>query len=173
MYRSYEDICSYTNISPGQFHVVPVGLPRYWLKTNLHNILNVIQECVFWNDVPLSTSDTAQGSCICSIVEFCIKRNVKGTTDLWLFWQIDLKTKKVETIAGLGYQGTDTEGGMSGLGQEISSPWDLTCLPSIQSSGKFTLFVIWHVMTRKHGPRLNFAFRIPVTFSVCYKETNS
>ncbi|XP_069756102.1 NHL repeat-containing protein 2 isoform X2 [Narcine bancroftii] len=39
--------------------------------------------------------------------------------------RIDLTTKKVSTIAGTGVQGTDLEGGKTGVEQSISSPWDL------------------------------------------------
>ena len=49
-------------------------------------------------------------------------------------FQIDLNTKIVSTIAGIGRQGNDKEGGKSGLEQEISSPWDITVGPS---PGKF------------------------------------
>lgn len=38
---------------------------------------------------------------------------------------IDLKEKKVDTIAGHGKQGSDQIGGLIGAAQEISSPWDV------------------------------------------------
>lgn len=42
-----------------------------------------------------------------------------------LFRQIDLLERKVITLAGIGIQGTDKEGGAMGLQQPISSPWDI------------------------------------------------
>ncbi|XP_067858280.1 NHL repeat-containing protein 2 isoform X2 [Heptranchias perlo] len=39
--------------------------------------------------------------------------------------KIDLTTERVSTIAGIGVQGTDQEGGRTGVEQSISSPWDL------------------------------------------------
>lgn len=38
---------------------------------------------------------------------------------------INLREKKVETIAGHGKQGVDQVGGLIGIAQEISSPWDV------------------------------------------------
>uniref|UniRef100_UPI00398EFA1A NHL repeat-containing protein 2 isoform X1 n=2 Tax=Pristiophorus japonicus TaxID=55135 RepID=UPI00398EFA1A len=38
---------------------------------------------------------------------------------------IDLTTERVSTIAGIGVQGADKEGGKTGVEQSISSPWDL------------------------------------------------
>ena len=38
---------------------------------------------------------------------------------------MDLVTDSVTTIAGIGSQGSDKEGGKIGVAQEISSPWDL------------------------------------------------
>lgn len=40
--------------------------------------------------------------------------------------QIDLLEGRVSTLAGVGVQGTDKEGGAMGPQQPISSPWDLT-----------------------------------------------
>lgn len=39
--------------------------------------------------------------------------------------QIDLSEGRVSTLAGMGLQGTDKEGGGMGPQQPISSPWDL------------------------------------------------
>lgn len=43
----------------------------------------------------------------------------------FLFHQIDLLERRVATLAGIGIQGTDKEGGAMGLQQPISSPWDI------------------------------------------------
>lgn len=40
--------------------------------------------------------------------------------------QIDLLEGRVSTIAGVGTQGTDKDGGATGPQQPISSPWDVT-----------------------------------------------
>ena len=39
--------------------------------------------------------------------------------------QIDLLEGRVSTLAGMGVQGQDKEGGAMGLQQPISSPWDV------------------------------------------------
>lgn len=41
-------------------------------------------------------------------------------------FQIDLSEGRVTTLAGVGTQGTDKEGGAMGPQQPISSPWDVT-----------------------------------------------
>lgn len=46
--------------------------------------------------------------------------------------QIDLLGQRVSTLAGVGSQGTDKEGGAMGPEQPISSPWDVT----LGSAGK-------------------------------------
>ncbi|XP_078269596.1 NHL repeat-containing protein 2 [Rhinoraja longicauda] len=54
--------------------------------------------------------------------------------------KIDLTTEKVSTIAGTGVQGTDQEGGKTGVIQSISSPWDLA-FGSIGHAGHSLLFI--------------------------------
>ncbi|XP_028631348.1 NHL repeat-containing protein 2 [Grammomys surdaster] len=46
-------------------------------------------------------------------------------TENHLIRKIDLEAEKVTTVAGVGVQGTDTEGGEEGDKQPISSPWDV------------------------------------------------
>ncbi|XP_036029248.1 NHL repeat-containing protein 2 [Onychomys torridus] len=46
-------------------------------------------------------------------------------TENHLIRKIDLEAEMVSTIAGVGVQGTDTEGGQRGEKQPISSPWDV------------------------------------------------
>lgn len=41
-------------------------------------------------------------------------------------YQIDLLEGRVSTLAGVGVQGTDKDGGATGPQQPISSPWDVT-----------------------------------------------
>ena len=41
-------------------------------------------------------------------------------------YQIDLLAGRVSTLAGVGAQGTDKDGGAAGPQQPISSPWDVT-----------------------------------------------
>lgn len=47
-------------------------------------------------------------------------------TENHLIRKIDLQAEKVSTVAGIGIQGTDKEGGAEGEQQPISSPWDVT-----------------------------------------------
>ncbi|XP_053440315.1 NHL repeat-containing protein 2 isoform X1 [Nycticebus coucang] len=56
-----------------------------------------------------------------------IKNNIiyVADTENHLIRKIDLEAEKVSTVAGLGIQGTDTEGGAQGDQQPISSPWDV------------------------------------------------
>ncbi|XP_012873182.1 PREDICTED: NHL repeat-containing protein 2 [Dipodomys ordii] len=46
-------------------------------------------------------------------------------TENHLIRKIDLNAEKVSTVAGVGIQGTDKEGGAEGEQQPISSPWDV------------------------------------------------
>uniref|UniRef100_A0A2K5CR10 NHL repeat-containing protein 2 n=1 Tax=Aotus nancymaae TaxID=37293 RepID=A0A2K5CR10_AOTNA len=46
-------------------------------------------------------------------------------TENHLIRKIDLEAEKVSTVAGIGIQGTDKEGGAKGEQQPISSPWDV------------------------------------------------
>lgn len=41
-------------------------------------------------------------------------------------YKIDLLKGRVSTLAGVGAQGTDKDGGATGPQQPISSPWDVT-----------------------------------------------
>lgn len=56
-----------------------------------------------------------------------MKNNViyVADTENHLIRKIDLEAEKVSTIAGIGIQGTDREGGAAGEQQPISSPWDV------------------------------------------------
>lgn len=50
-------------------------------------------------------------------------------------YQIDLLEGRVSTLAGVGTQGTDKEGGAMGPQQPISSPWDVTLGTAGESCG--------------------------------------
>ncbi|XP_072413477.1 NHL repeat-containing protein 2 isoform X2 [Chiloscyllium punctatum] len=56
-----------------------------------------------------------------------IKDNIiyVADTENHVIRKIDLTSEMVSTIAGTGVQGTDHEGGKTGVEQSISSPWDL------------------------------------------------
>ncbi|KAM3834354.1 NHL repeat-containing protein 2 isoform 1-T1 [Vipera latastei] len=57
-----------------------------------------------------------------------IKDNIiyVADTENHLIRKIDLRLELVSTVAGVGIQGTDKEGGAKGDEQPISSPWDIT-----------------------------------------------
>lgn len=48
-------------------------------------------------------------------------------------YQIDLSEGRVSTLAGVGVQGSDKDGGATGPQQPISSPWDL----ALGTAGEF------------------------------------
>lgn len=47
----------------------------------------------------------------------------------------------VSTIAGTGCQGNDKEGGLVGVAQELSSPWDLELGKSAESDHPDVLYI--------------------------------
>lgn len=55
-------------------------------------------------------------------------------------YQIDLLEGRVVTLAGVGAQGTDKEGGAVGPEQPISSPWDVTLGTAGESCGAVRLW---------------------------------
>ncbi|XP_043911873.1 NHL repeat-containing protein 2 [Protopterus annectens] len=67
-------------------------------------------------------------------------------TENHLIRKIDLKEEKVVTVAGIGIQGSDKEGGAEGLLQPINSPWDL----AIGSSEDCADSVLWIAMAGSH-----------------------
>uniref|UniRef100_UPI0037E8CC58 NHL repeat-containing protein 2 n=1 Tax=Semicossyphus pulcher TaxID=241346 RepID=UPI0037E8CC58 len=67
-------------------------------------------------------------------------------TENHLIRKIDLLERKVSTLAGVGSQGTDREGGAMGPQQPISSPWDVT----LGSAGGAGDNVLWIAMAGTH-----------------------
>nr|XP_023652750.1 NHL repeat-containing protein 2 isoform X1 [Paramormyrops kingsleyae] len=67
-------------------------------------------------------------------------------TENHLIRKIDLLEGKVSTLAGVGVQGTDKEGGGFGPQQPISSPWDL----ALGSAGGPEDGVLWIAMAGTH-----------------------
>lgn len=67
-------------------------------------------------------------------------------TENHLIRKIDLSEGKVSTLAGVGTQGTDKEGGAMGPEQPISSPWDLT----LGTAGGVEDNVLWIAMAGTH-----------------------
>ncbi|XP_007939780.1 NHL repeat-containing protein 2 [Orycteropus afer afer] len=69
-------------------------------------------------------------------------------TENHLIRKIDLEAEIVSTVAGIGIQGTDKEGGARGEQQPISSPWDVvfgTSASEVQRSD-----ILWIAMAGTH-----------------------
>ncbi|KAL7371562.1 hypothetical protein ABVT39_001102 [Epinephelus coioides] len=67
-------------------------------------------------------------------------------TENHLIRKIDLSEGRVSTLAGVGSQGTDKEGGAMGPQQPISSPWDVT----LGTAGGDEDNVLWIAMAGTH-----------------------
>ncbi|XP_047464258.1 NHL repeat-containing protein 2 [Mugil cephalus] len=67
-------------------------------------------------------------------------------TENHLIRKVDLLEGRVTTIAGVGTQGTDKEGGAMGPQQPISSPWDVT----LGTAGGVEDNVLWIAMAGTH-----------------------
>lgn len=67
-------------------------------------------------------------------------------TENHLIRKIDLSDKRVSTLAGVGVQGTDKEGGAMGPEQPISSPWDV----ALGTAGGEEDNVLWIAMAGTH-----------------------
>ncbi|XP_041671594.1 NHL repeat-containing protein 2 isoform X1 [Cheilinus undulatus] len=67
-------------------------------------------------------------------------------TENHLIRKIDLMERRVSTLAGVGSQGTDKEGGAMGPEQPISSPWDVT----LGCAGGDEDNVLWIAMAGTH-----------------------
>ncbi|NXA11762.1 NHLC2 protein, partial [Sapayoa aenigma] len=79
-----------------------------------------------------------------------IKNNViyVADTENHLIRKVDLELEMVTTVAGIGIQGVDKEGGAKGEEQPISSPWDVVFGSSI--SGTQEDDVLWIAMAGTH-----------------------
>lgn len=67
-------------------------------------------------------------------------------TENHLIRKIDLLQKRVSTLAGVGAQGTDKEGGAMGPEQPISSPWDV----ALGTAGGEEDNILWIAMAGTH-----------------------
>ncbi|NWS67844.1 NHLC2 protein, partial [Crotophaga sulcirostris] len=79
-----------------------------------------------------------------------IKNNIiyVADTENHLIRKIDLESEMVTTVAGVGIQGVDMEGGAKGEEQPISSPWDVVFGNSV--SGTQEDDVLWIAMAGTH-----------------------
>ncbi|XP_062435909.1 NHL repeat-containing protein 2 isoform X2 [Rhea pennata] len=79
-----------------------------------------------------------------------IKNNIiyVADTENHLIRKIDLELEMVSTVAGVGIQGDDKEGGAKGEEQPISSPWDVAFGNSV--SGTQEDDVLWIAMAGTH-----------------------
>lgn len=89
--------------------------------------------------------------------DWCLKNRLSLSSiesDAFFFLlKINLSEGKVSTLAGIGVQGTDKEGGAPGQQQPISSPWDV----ALGNAGTFS----GHPLSVYSAP----SFRIRVTLS--------
>lgn len=69
-------------------------------------------------------------------------------TENHLIRKIDLEAEMVSTVAGIGIQGTDKEGGAQGEQQPISSPWDVVLGSSGSEVQKDA--ILWIAMAGTH-----------------------
>ncbi|XP_027621874.1 NHL repeat-containing protein 2 isoform X2 [Tupaia chinensis] len=69
-------------------------------------------------------------------------------TENHLIRKIDLEAENVSTVAGIGIQGTDTEGGANGEQQPISSPWDVVFGTSGSEAERSD--ILWIAMAGTH-----------------------
>lgn len=69
-------------------------------------------------------------------------------TENHLIRKIDLEAEKVSTVAGIGVQGADKEGGAQGEEQPISSPWDVAVGTSGSEGQRND--VLWIAMAGTH-----------------------
>ncbi|XP_004680480.1 PREDICTED: NHL repeat-containing protein 2 [Condylura cristata] len=89
-----------------------------------------------------STFNSPQGIAIINDVIYV------ADTENHLIRKIDLKTETVSTVAGIGIQGTDKEGGAKGEEQPISSPWDVVCGSSGSEGQRED--ILWIAMAGTH-----------------------
>ncbi|EPY82175.1 NHL repeat-containing protein 2 [Camelus ferus] len=89
-----------------------------------------------------STFNSPQGVAIMNNIIYV------ADTENHLIRKIDLEAEMVSTVAGIGIQGTDKEGGAQGEEQPISSPWDVVSGksgPEIQTDD-----ILWIAMAGTH-----------------------
>uniref|UniRef100_A0A803TDH4 NHL repeat-containing protein 2 n=1 Tax=Anolis carolinensis TaxID=28377 RepID=A0A803TDH4_ANOCA len=79
-----------------------------------------------------------------------IKNNIiyVADTENHLIRKVDLQLEMVSTVAGVGIQGTDKEGGARGDEQPISSPWDVAFGTSVSATHEDD--VLWIAMAGIH-----------------------
>ncbi|XP_051522840.1 NHL repeat-containing protein 2 isoform X2 [Myxocyprinus asiaticus] len=117
---------------PGKIAMDPSSKRLAIADTGHHRILVVSSTGQVLHSVGGHSSGRRDGDL--SEARFCSPQGVfiKGDTvyvadtENHLIRKIDLLEGKVSTLAGIGVQGTDKEGGAPGSQQPISSPWDVT-----------------------------------------------
>uniref|UniRef100_A0AAY4DBW3 NHL repeat-containing protein 2 n=1 Tax=Denticeps clupeoides TaxID=299321 RepID=A0AAY4DBW3_9TELE len=137
---------------PGKVALDPAGKTLAIADTGHHRVLLVASTGQVlhsiggpqsgWRDGDLSEAqfNSPQGVAIKGQVVYV------ADTENHLIRKIDLSVGKVTTLAGVGVQGTDKEGGGTGLEQPISSPWDVT----LGTAGGEEDNVLWIAMAGTH-----------------------
>ncbi|KAI7796858.1 NHL repeat-containing protein 2 [Triplophysa rosa] len=147
--KLYKDSLSPSILSfPGKIAMDPSSKRMAIADTGHHRILVVSNTGQVLHSVGGPSSGRRDGNL--SEAQFSSPQGVfiKGDTvyvadtENHLIRKIDLLEKNVSTLAGIGVQGTDKEGGAPGPQQPISSPWDVT----LGNAGD----VLWVAMAGTH-----------------------
>ncbi|XP_063818629.1 NHL repeat-containing protein 2 isoform X2 [Pseudophryne corroboree] len=111
------------DVAGGRLVIADTGHHRILVVTTDGRVLHTVGGCESgWKDGSFSESSfhSPQGVAIAGSVVYV------ADTENHLIRKVDLETFRVSTVAGIGSQGVDKEGGAQGEAQPISSPWDVT-----------------------------------------------
>ncbi|XP_036428601.1 NHL repeat-containing protein 2 [Colossoma macropomum] len=151
--KLYRDSLSSSILSfPGKVAVDPNSKKLAIADTGHHRVLVVSNTGNILHSVGGSRSGWKDGSLSEALFSSPQGVFIKGDTvfvadtENHLIRKIDLSKGRVTTLAGIGVQGTDKEGGAMGPQQPISSPWDVV----LGSVGGMEDNVLWIAMVGTH-----------------------